>query len=223
MSNTTNSVDRMATRGGAKGKMSKVIAMLRSGGIAEDLPQQEDNRAANKKVKKSKGTKKPPTGNQVDRSTKKAVATKKASMTKNTSTAKEADTEIKKVATASKLAELEDMFLKKAEAAHSTHPRYWPGETPGNGTFCNLDKYFPHNTVEPGVGARALANSSVNGDVAGHLSQEETNIGEDSGLGFGDESGVGFGDNSGVSVDEDSEFDAPGSESETDDGEQYRI
>jgi len=42
-------------------------------------------------------------------------------------------------------------------------------------------------------------------------------------LHFGDKSGVGFGDNSGVSVDKDSEFEVPGSESETDDGEQYRI
>lgn len=113
MSGTNNPVasDRMATRSGAKGKISKVMAILRSGGIAEDSdsPQLE----INKKAKKSKAIKK----------------------TRTTKNAEEADTEIKRVATASELAELEDAFLKKAEAGRSIHPRHWTDEVLGNGTF----------------------------------------------------------------------------------------
>jgi hypothetical protein len=110
MSGTNNPVasDRVVTRGGAKGKISKVMAILRSGGFAEDSdsPQQEDN----KKAKKSK-------------------ATKKTCTTKST---EEADT---RVATASELAELEDAFLKKVEAGRSSHPRHWTDNVLGNGMF----------------------------------------------------------------------------------------
>ncbi|KAH9006194.1 hypothetical protein EDB86DRAFT_3070212 [Lactarius hatsudake] len=53
MSNATNSGDRMTTRGDAKGKMSKVMAIVRSGGIEDsDLP--EDGKTANKNAKTSK-------------------------------------------------------------------------------------------------------------------------------------------------------------------------
>ncbi|KAH9022627.1 hypothetical protein EDB85DRAFT_2151654 [Lactarius pseudohatsudake] len=45
MSNA-NSGDRMATRGDAKGKMSRVMAIVRSGGIEDSLP--EDGKTAKK-------------------------------------------------------------------------------------------------------------------------------------------------------------------------------
>ena len=54
MSDTsTNTTRRMTTRGGAKEKMSKVVAMVRSGGIAEESDH-EDNVAAKSNTKKSK-------------------------------------------------------------------------------------------------------------------------------------------------------------------------
>ncbi|KAH8997212.1 hypothetical protein EDB86DRAFT_3076798 [Lactarius hatsudake] len=74
MSNATNSGDRMTTRGDAKGKMSKVMAIVRSGGIEDsDLP--EDGKTA-KKSKKSKGVKKSPTGTE-DAGTSKNAKTSK--------------------------------------------------------------------------------------------------------------------------------------------------
>ncbi|KAH9013949.1 hypothetical protein EDB85DRAFT_1899439 [Lactarius pseudohatsudake] len=88
MSNATNSGDRMATRGDAKEKMSKVMAIIRSGGIEDsDLP--EDGKTAKKGKKKSKGVKK------------------------------------SKDVLVSRLAELEDAFMKKAVDARSSHPRRW--------------------------------------------------------------------------------------------------
>ncbi|KAH9005467.1 hypothetical protein EDB86DRAFT_2825118 [Lactarius hatsudake] len=103
MSNATNSGDRMTTRGDAKGKMSKVMAIVRSGGIEDsDLP--EDGKTA-KKSKKSKGVKKSPTG------TEDAGTSKNAKMSKNVPV--------------SQLAELEDAFMKKAIDARSSHPRHW--------------------------------------------------------------------------------------------------
>ncbi|KAH8984070.1 hypothetical protein EDB86DRAFT_3084773 [Lactarius hatsudake] len=103
MSNATNSGDRMTTRGDAKGKMSKVMAIVRSGGIEDsDLP--EDGKTA-KKSKKSKGVKKSPTG------------TEDAGTSKNAKTSKNVPV--------SQLAELEDAFMKKAVDARSSHPRRW--------------------------------------------------------------------------------------------------
>ncbi|KAH9010634.1 hypothetical protein EDB85DRAFT_1901810 [Lactarius pseudohatsudake] len=88
MSNATNSGERMATRGDAKEKMSKVMAIVRSGGIEDsDLP--EDGKTAKKGKKKSKGVKK------------------------------------SKDVPVSRLAELEDAFMKKAVDARSSHPRRW--------------------------------------------------------------------------------------------------
>ncbi|KAH9058021.1 hypothetical protein EDB83DRAFT_2315984 [Lactarius deliciosus] len=104
MSNTTNSGDRMATRGDAKGKMSKVMAIVRSGGIEDsDLP--EDGKTAKKSKKKSKGVKKSPTG------------------TEDVGTSKNARTS--KNVLVSQLAELEDAFMKKAVDACLSHPCHW--------------------------------------------------------------------------------------------------
>ncbi|KAH8985512.1 hypothetical protein EDB86DRAFT_2833094 [Lactarius hatsudake] len=103
MSNATDSGDRMTTRGDAKGKMSKVMAIVRSGGI-EDLDLPEDGKTA-KKSKKSKGVKKSPTG------------TEDVGTSKNAKTSKNVPV--------SQLAELEDAFMKKAVDARSSHPRRW--------------------------------------------------------------------------------------------------
>ncbi|KAH9014736.1 hypothetical protein EDB84DRAFT_1680088 [Lactarius hengduanensis] len=86
MSNA-NSGDRMATRGDAKGKMSRVMAIVRSGGIEDSLP--EDGKTAKKGKKKSKGVKKT------------------------------------KDVPVSRLAELEDAFMKKSVDARASHPRRW--------------------------------------------------------------------------------------------------
>ena len=103
-----NPVGRMATRGGAKEKMSKVVAMLRSGGIAEEPEEVEDNATA-KNVKRSR------------------------SKAKNT-TKKAKDDTVKKPASASELAAIEDAFLKKAEAGRLNHPRHWTDDVPRNVT-----------------------------------------------------------------------------------------
>ncbi|KAH8994190.1 hypothetical protein EDB92DRAFT_1944016 [Lactarius akahatsu] len=99
MSNATNSGDRMATRGDAKAKMSKVMAMVCSGGLEEDLCQ-ENGKAAKKSGKAAK---------------KSGKAAKKVS---------------KKVPV-SKLAELKDASMRKAEAARSSRPRRLTDENGG--------------------------------------------------------------------------------------------
>ncbi|KAH9011303.1 hypothetical protein EDB85DRAFT_2160104 [Lactarius pseudohatsudake] len=53
MSNATNSGERMSTRGDAKEKMSKVMAIVRSGGLEEDS-RQENSKAAKKRFPVSK-------------------------------------------------------------------------------------------------------------------------------------------------------------------------
>jgi hypothetical protein len=77
--------------------MSKVMAMVRSGGLEEDS-RQENGKAAKKsgKASKKKATKKVPV---------------------------------------SKLAELEDASLRKAEAARSSRPRRLTDEVLSRGTF----------------------------------------------------------------------------------------
>ena len=103
-----NPIGRMATRGGAKEKMSKVVAMLRSIGIAEE-PEEVEDHATMKNVKKSRS--------------------KAKNMTK-----KAKDDTVKKPASASELAAIEDAFLKKAEAGHLNHPRHWTDNVPHNVT-----------------------------------------------------------------------------------------
>ena len=56
---------------------------------------------------------------------------KSPKVTKKSSTSKEFDATVRK-AVASKLAQLEDIHLKKNKAACSSHPREWLGEVPGN-------------------------------------------------------------------------------------------
>ncbi|KAH9021375.1 hypothetical protein EDB84DRAFT_1620833 [Lactarius hengduanensis] len=95
MSNATNSGERMSTRGDAKEKMSKVMAIVRSGGLEEDS-RQENSKAAKKSGKASTG---------------------------KASTGKASTSKASKKVPVSKLAELEDASLRKAEAARSSHPR----------------------------------------------------------------------------------------------------
>ncbi|KAH9007897.1 hypothetical protein EDB84DRAFT_1447257, partial [Lactarius hengduanensis] len=95
MSNATNSGERMSTRGDAKEKMSKVMAIVRSGGLEEDS-RQENSKAAKKSGKASTG---------------------------KASTGKASTSKASKRVPVSKLVELEDASLRKAEAARSSHPR----------------------------------------------------------------------------------------------------
>ncbi|KAH9030721.1 hypothetical protein EDB84DRAFT_1439057 [Lactarius hengduanensis] len=95
MSNATNSGERMSTRGDAKEKMSKVMAIVRSGGLEEDS-RQENSKAVKKSGKASTG---------------------------KASTGKASTSKASKKVPVSKLAELEDASLRKAEAARSSHPR----------------------------------------------------------------------------------------------------
>jgi hypothetical protein len=146
MSTTNEPTKRMSTRGGARDKMAKVMEHLRSGGIIEEEPSASGGHTAvalaNDKVEKAEDTQ-PSTQTQ-----KKANATraakraprKKASKAKSLEATKKSGTTNKvnaatKRAVASKLAELEDKFLKKTEAARSSHPRHWTGEVPGKYTL----------------------------------------------------------------------------------------
>ncbi|KAH9013473.1 hypothetical protein EDB85DRAFT_2158167 [Lactarius pseudohatsudake] len=95
MSNATNFGERMSTRGDAKEKMSKVMAIVRSGGLEEDS-RQENSKATKKSGKASTG---------------------------KASTGKASTSKASKKVPVSKLAELEDTSLRKVEAARSSHPR----------------------------------------------------------------------------------------------------
>jgi hypothetical protein len=120
MSDTPSSepTKRMTTRSGARDKMAKVMDRIRSGGIVEEPLSEEVPARRNKTGKKGKVANRSPT--------------KKASTMKN-STTKKANTEGTKDI-ASKLAEIEDRFLKKAEAARSSHAHYLSDEVTGNET-----------------------------------------------------------------------------------------
>ena len=101
MSNTSaNPTCRMTTRGGAKEKMLKVVAMVCSSSIAEESDH-EDNVAVKSNAKKSKS--------------------------KVSGVGRGAKNMTKKLASASELAAIEDAFLQKAEATCSNHPCHWTG------------------------------------------------------------------------------------------------
>jgi hypothetical protein len=124
----------MSTRGGAKDKMAKVMERIRSGGIAMEDPKSEGGPGEDSPLVANKGKK--VVGITQPSTRKKANATKNASAKKKNTGAnrKKGEAAVNK-ALASKLAELEDKFLKEDEAAHASHPRHWTGEIPGNLTY----------------------------------------------------------------------------------------
>lgn len=126
--------------------MAKVMECLRSGGIVEDdsnLKETSEGNTlvalANDEGKKSEDTPAQPltqkNGNATraakTKSSRKASTMARLKATKKSSTSKEVDAAVKR-AVASKLAELEDKFLKQTEAARSLHPRHQEGKVPSN-------------------------------------------------------------------------------------------
>ena len=148
---TMSTVDKptryMRTRGGAEAKMAKIMKSLRSGGVETDSDLEEPSAggghatvvSANNEEKNVEDTQ-PSIQTQTTangtraakkKPGKKASKTKNPKVTKKSSASKEVDAAVRK-AVVSKLAELEDIHLKKNEAACSSHPREWTGEVPGN-------------------------------------------------------------------------------------------
>jgi hypothetical protein len=122
----------MTTRGGARDKIAKVMERVRSGGIAEENPDQpKDNKTSTAEKDKAEAMK--PSARKKATATKAAKAAKKPRTTKNADGTAAKKTEIAaKKALAAKLAQLEDKFLKKADIGRQSHPRQWTGEVQGN-------------------------------------------------------------------------------------------
>ena len=147
MSAINNPTRHMRTRGGAEAKMAKIMKAVRSGGIEKDSDSEEPSAgkghatvaSANTEensiedTQPSTQTQKTANGTRAAKKKpgKKASKMKSPKVTKKSSTSKEFDAAVRK-AIASKLAELEDIHLKKNKAACSSHPREWSGEVPGN-------------------------------------------------------------------------------------------
>ena len=131
---------RMSTRTGAKDKMAKIVKRFCSGGIVKEDSNLKgtpggDTAVAltNNEGKKGEGPQptKRKTANATKAAKRKPSNNTSTVATKKPTTSKEVDAAAKRDVV-SKLAELEDKYLKKAESARSSHPCHWAGKVPGS-------------------------------------------------------------------------------------------